>query len=81
LPFFTFRVAHIEETREHWEVKLKNHQDKEIKNEGKITFITLMEVPYQRNTHKEPYNPTQIDSLILTDSHVKESTFATNIKK
>jgi hypothetical protein len=76
LPFFTFRVAHIEETREHWEVKLKNHQDKEIKNEGKITFITLMEVPYQKNTQEKPYHVTKIDSVILTDTHVKESSLS-----
>jgi len=46
LPFFTFRVAHVEETTEDWQVKLKNHYDKEIVNKGKITLVTLLEIPH-----------------------------------
>jgi hypothetical protein len=76
LPFFTFRVAYIEETREDWKVKLKNHNNEEIENKGKITFITLMEVPYQKNTQEKPYHVIKIDSVILTDTHVKESSLS-----
>ena len=37
LPFFTFRVAHIEETRNKLTVSLRDHNDKEAKNElGRI---------------------------------------------
>jgi hypothetical protein len=46
LPFFTFRVAHIQETKEDMEVELLDHHDKNTFNKGKITIVTLMEVPY-----------------------------------
>ena len=54
LPFFTFRVAHIEETRKELTVKLKNHHDLPIENKGKITIVTLMEVPFQKTVLEKP---------------------------
>ena len=54
LPFFTFRVAHIEETRNELTVELKNHHDVDTTNKGKITIVTLMEVPFQKTVMERP---------------------------
>lgn len=70
LPFFTFRIAHIEETRNELTVKLKNHHDLEIENKGKITIVTLMEVPFQKTVMDKPVGALiTLDSLIMSDSH------------
>ena len=69
LPFFTFRVAHIEETRNKLTVSLRDHNDKEAKNEGKITIVTLMEVPFQKTVMEMPVGALiTLDSLILSES-------------
>ena len=69
LPFFTFRVAHIEETRNKITVSLRDHNDKEAKNEGKITIVTLMEVPFQKTVMEKPLGSLIThDSLILSES-------------
>jgi hypothetical protein len=72
LPFFTFRVAHIEETRNKLTVYLPDHNDKETKNEGKITIVTLMEVPFQKMVIETPHKIlVTLDSLIMSDSFKK----------
>lgn len=70
LPFFTFRVAHIEERVKDCTVKLTNHEGNEIDNLGKLTVVTLIEVPYQMISNAKPFGEKiDLDSLIMSDAN------------
>ena len=84
LPFFTFRVAHIEETRNELTVELMNHHDVKHENKGKITIVTLMEVPFQKTVMERPVGTLiTLDSLIMSDSqsHGNKSDLTTYVNK
>ena len=78
LPFFTFRVAHIEERVKDCTVKLIDHKGESRENLGKITVVTLMEVPYQMISKLKPTGEKiNLDSLIMSDSNKNKSNLET----
>lgn len=70
LPYFNFLVAKVEENNDKTPVELENSKGKTIKNKGKITTVTLMEVPFQK-VSSFYYPDSQViknESIIVSDS-------------
>ena len=57
-----------------------NHHDVKHENKGKITIVTLMEVPFQKTVLEKPVGTLiTLDSLIMSDSHDDITNLSSNV--